>query len=216
MIFKLYLWKNLSTGKRMRKFLFIGLMLISLVLTAQSGKVLQRIKAEAQKISTIDAAFVQTKNISFIDEQLISSGKFWFSRPDKMRWEYQKPFFYSIIINGDDITVVDDKKESRFDAASNAMFGQIKLVIMNMVNGKMFDDPGYHATLTEEDKFYVVNFETVNKAMKDYITSIDLYFTKDSLLMETIRMNEASGDNTMIEFNPQKLNQPLSDDIFKP
>jgi len=216
MIFKLYLWKNLSTGKLMRKFLFIGMMLTSLVLTAQPGKVLQQIKAEAQKINTIDAGFVQTKNISFIDEQLISNGKFWFSRPDKMRWEYQKPFFYSIVINGDDITVVDDKKESRFDAASNAMFGQIKLVIMNMVNGKMFDDPGYHATLTEEDTFYVVNFETVNKAMKDYITSIDLYFTKDSFLMETIRMNEASGDNTMIEFKNQKLNQPLSDDIFKP
>ncbi len=200
----------------MRKFLFVWLMFGSLLLTAQSGDVLQQIKNQAQKISSIDAGFVQTKNISFIDEQLVSEGTFRFSRPDKMRWEYQNPFFYSIIINGDNITVIDNKKESRFDAASNAMFGQIKLVIMNMVNGKMFDDPNYHATLTEENNDYKVNFKTVNDAMKEYISSIDLYFTKDNYLMETIRMNEASGDNTVIEFKNQKINQPLPDGIFEP
>ncbi len=200
----------------MRKFVLIWLLFGSLLLKAQTGDVLQQIKSQSQKIYSIEADFVQTKNISFIDEQLISNGKFWFSRPDKMRWEYQKPFFYSIIINGDQITVIDDKKENRFDAASNAMFGQVKQVIMNMVNGRMFDDSDYHATLKEETNFYVVNFETVNEAMKEYITSIDLYFTKTDYLMEKIRMNEASGDNTMIVFSNQKINQPLPDDVFKP
>ena len=200
----------------MRKFLFFCLMLISLFAWSQNSDILQQIKSQAQKINSIEAGFVQTKNISFIDEQLISGGKFWFSRPDKMRWEYQTPFFYSIIIHGDNITVIDDKKESRFDAASNAMFGQIKQVIMNMVNGKMFDDPDYHATLKEENNFFVVNFETVNQAMKAYILSIDLYFTKSGYLMEKIKMNEASGDDTVIEFNNQNINQPLPGHVFEP
>ncbi len=200
----------------MRKFLFFCLMLISLFAWSQNSDILQQIKSQAQKINSIEAGFVQTKNISFIDEQLISGGKFWFSRPDKMRWEYQTPFFYSIIINGDNITVIDDKKESRFDAASNAMFGQIKQVIMNMVNGKMFDDPDYHATLKEENNYFVVNFETVNQAMKAYILSIDLYFTKSGYLMEKIKMNEASGDDTVIEFNNQNINQPLPGHVFEP
>jgi len=200
----------------MRKFLFFCLMLISLFAWSQNSDILQQIKSQAQKINSIEAGFVQTKNISFIDEQLISGGKFWFSRPDKMRWEYQIPFFYSIIINGDNIIVIDDKKESRFDAASNAMFGQIKQVIMNMVNGKMFDDPDYHATLKEENNYFVVNFETVNQAMKAYILSIDLYFTKSGYLMEKIKMNEASGDDTVIEFNNQNINQPLPGHVFEP
>jgi outer membrane lipoprotein-sorting protein len=191
-------------------------MLISLFAWSQNSDILQQIKSQAQKINSIEAGFVQTKNISFIDEQLISGGKFWFSRPDKMRWEYQTPFFYSIIIDGDNITVIDDKKESRFDAASNAMFGQIKQVIMNMVNGKMFDDPDYHATLKEETNYFVVNFETVNRAMKAYILSIDLYFTKSGYLMEKIKMNEASGDDTVIEFNNQNINQPLPGHVFEP
>jgi outer membrane lipoprotein-sorting protein len=191
-------------------------MLISLFAWSQNSDILQQIKSQAQKINSIEAGFVQTKNISFIDEQLISGGKFWFSRPDKMRWEYQTPFFYSIIINGDNIIVIDDKKESRFDAASNAMFGQIKQVIMNMVNGKMFDDPDYHATLKEENNYFVVNFETVNQAMKAYILSIDLYFTKSGYLMEKIKMNEASGDDTVIEFNNQNINQPLPGHVFEP
>ena len=200
----------------MRKFLFFCLMLISLFAWSQNSDILQQIKSQAQKINSIEAGFEQTKNISFIDEQLISGGKFWFSRPDKMRWEYQTPFFYSIIIDGDNITVIDDKKESRFDAASNAMFGQIKQVIMNMVNGKMFDDPDYHATLKEENNYFVVNFETVNQAMKAYILSIDLYFTKSGYLMEKIKMNEASGDDTVIEFNNQNINQPLPGHVFEP
>lgn len=200
----------------MRKLLFIWLVVFPFFLTAQNSNVMQQIKSGAQKINSVDADFEQTKSISFIDEQLISDGKFWFSRPDKMRWEYQKPFFYSIIINGDNITIIDNKKESRFDAASNAMFRQIKLVIMNMVNGKMFDDPNYQATLKQQNNYYIVHFETVNDAMKEYISSIDLYFTKKTYLMEKIKMNEASGDNTLIVFKNQKINQPLKDDIFKP
>jgi outer membrane lipoprotein carrier protein len=200
----------------MRSFWFVWILFLPWMLLAQNEDVLQQIKIQSQKINTIEADFIQTKNISFIDEQLISNGKFWFSRPEKMRWEYQKPFFYSIVINGEDITVIDDKKESHFDAASNAMFGQIKLVIMNMVNGKMFDDPNYSATLKKESGYWLVNFKTVNEAMKDYITSIDLYFAFDDYLMEKIRMNEASGDFTIIEFNNQHLNQQLTDDVFKP
>ncbi len=200
----------------MRNFLLALILCSPWLLWSQHAEVLQQIKQQSRQIKTIEADFVQTKNISFIDEQLISEGKFWFSRPDRMRWEYQKPFFYSIIINGDNITVIDDKKQSNYDAASNAMFGQIKLVIMNMVNGKMFDDPNYHATLSENDAYFVVNFETVNKSMKEYISSIDLYFTKDAYLMEKIRMNEASGDNTVITFKNQKLNQPVSNEVFNP
>jgi len=200
----------------MRNFLLALILCSPWLLWSQNAEVLQQIKQQSRQIKTIHADFVQTKNISFIDEQLISEGKFWFSRPDKMRWEYQKPFFYAIIIKGDNITVIDDKKQSQYDAASNAMFGQIKLVIMNMVNGKMFDDPNYHATLSENDSYFVVNFETVNKSMKEYISSIDLYFTRTGYLMEKIKMNETSGDNTVITFKNQKLNQPVSDDVFNP
>ncbi len=200
----------------MRNLALIWILFFPWIVLGQNSGVLQKIKQQSLQIKTIDADFVQTKNISFIDEQLISSGKFWFSRPGKMRWEYQKPFFYSIIINGNNITVIDDKKESRFDAASNAMFGQIKLVIMNMVNGKMFDDPNYQTTLKQTGDYYVVNFETVNAAMKAYISSIDLYFTKNGYLMEKIRMNEASGDDTVIEFKNQQLNKPLKNVTFEP
>ncbi len=200
----------------MRNLLLFCMLFNPWLLTAQNTGVLQKIKQHALQIKTIEADFVQTKTISFIDEQLVSNGKFRFSRPDKMRWEYQKPFFYSIIIDGDNITVIDNKKESRFDAASNAMFAQIKKVIINMVNGKMFDTPDYHATLHEHDNNYVVNFKTVNKAMKAYIASIDLYFTKRGYLMEKIVMNETSGDRTVIDFKNQKLNQTILDDVFKP
>lgn len=194
--------------------LFLILMLPEII-AAQPDNTLQQIKLHSQKINTIEADFTQTKTISFIDEQLVSSGKFWFSRPNKMRWEYQNPFFYSIIINGDNIKVIDDKKVSRFNAASNAMFGQIKLIIMNMVNGKMFDDPAYHATLTQNADYIIVNFETVNKGMKEYISSIDLYFNAQNYEMEKIKMNEASGDVTVIKFKNQKFNNSIKDDIFK-
>ena len=185
------------------------------IITAQPGNTLQQIKLHSQKIKTIEADFTQTKTISFIDEQLVSSGKFWFSRPDRMRWEYQNPFFYSIIINGDNIKVIDDKKVSRFNAASNAMFGQIKLIIMNMVNGKMFDDSDYHATITEGSDYIIVNFETVNEGMKEYIASIELFFNAQNYEMVKIKMNEASGDVTLIEFENQKINNSIQDDIFK-
>ena len=34
--------------------------------------------------------------------------------------------------------------------------------------------------------------------------------------MEKIKMNEASGDDTVIEFNNQNINQPLPGHVFEP
>jgi len=197
----------------MNKWLIACLLLFPIGLFAQN-EALQQIKAVSQNVRSIETDFVQTKHISFMDEALVSKGKLFFKRPDKMRWEYTDPFSYAIVINGDGISILDDQKVKHYDASANMLFGRIKEVIMNMVNGKMFDDSDYHTTIEKTDGLYKVHFETVNPAMKDYIASIDLFFTANDYQLSKIRMNEASGDDTVVKFTNRRLNQPVADSCF--
>jgi len=52
-----------------------------------------------KKTLTIEAGFIQEKNLSVLSEKIITKGKFLFKKENKLRWEYTDPFHYLIILN---------------------------------------------------------------------------------------------------------------------
>lgn len=75
-----------------------------------------------KQIQTIQSDFTQEKNLSMLEEKIISKGQFFFKKEKKVRLEYTTPYKYLMIINGDNIMVQDDKKTNKFSAKSNKMF----------------------------------------------------------------------------------------------
>ncbi len=191
--------------------------LLSMHLQGQEqNSVLKEIIKRNKTIHTVESDFIQVKHISFFEDSLVSSGKFFFRRPDKMVWKYEHPFLYAIVITGDSISFRDEKKLRQFDAGTNVMFSQIKQVIFNMVSGNMLTDSSYQTALVKTPSYNIVQFNPKNEVMKKYLHRIDLYFDKKTSDMIQIKMNEASGDYTFLYFKNRKLNQPLSNNVFKP
>ncbi len=191
--------------------------LLSMHLQGQEqNSVLKKIINKNKTIHTIESDFLQVKHISFFEDSLVSTGKFFFRRPDKMVWKYEHPFLYAIVINGDSISLRDEKKLRQFDARTNGMFSQIKEVIFNMVSGNMLTDSSYQTHLVKAPLYDIIQFYPKNEMMKKYLTRIDLYFDKKTWDVMQIKMNEASGDYTFLYFKNRKTNQPLSNDVFKP
>ena len=48
--------------------------------------------------STITCDFTQEKHLEYLDETIISKGKFWFKKENRLRWEYMTPFKYLILL----------------------------------------------------------------------------------------------------------------------
>ena len=58
----------------------------------------ERLRQDSSRISTISADFVQKKFMKILSKPLVSEGKFYYTAPDSIRWEYSKPI-KSVVIS---------------------------------------------------------------------------------------------------------------------
>jgi len=108
----------------------------------------------AKNIQSIRSSFVQEKNLSMLSEKIVSQGKFWFKREQKVRIEYEKPFKYLLLINGDQILIRDDQKETKMSAHSNKLFQQINKVIVDCLSGAILENKDFAPKVFQNEKMY--------------------------------------------------------------
>src|SRR6185369_9494720 len=65
----------------------------------------QEIDAAQGNTQTLRARFTQTKHLALLDEPLVSTGRFAFKRPDRMRLEIESPRPATIVINGRQVSI---------------------------------------------------------------------------------------------------------------
>ncbi len=193
------------------------------VLSAQDGdmKALKDTTAFKQKLkeasvttNTIDCDFTQKKHLSFMSEDIVTSGHFSFKKERKIRWEYLKPYSYIVVINNNDIYLKDDEKTSHFDANSNKMFQGINDMMVAVVKGDLFSSGDFSAKYYENEKYYFVKLMPTKGEMKNYLKGIDIYFDKKDMTVVKLKLTELSDDYTFIEYHNKTLNKPLSDALF--
>ena len=67
-----------------------------------------RLTEEAQTIQSIESDFTQVKYLDVFDEKVISKGKFYYQKSNKICMEYFRPMDYLIVINGNKLKIVSD------------------------------------------------------------------------------------------------------------
>jgi outer membrane lipoprotein-sorting protein len=210
----------------MRKLILILFIVISgHVVKAQAvyspitdAKELEKFKEQfseiAKKTVTIKSDFVQEKNLSMLSEKITSKGKFWFKKENMLRMEFDKPYEYLMILNKDNMYIKDGQKESRVSLKSNKIFQQINKIIVNCVQGTVFNSADFTTSPYEGKNSYKVELSPITKGLKEFFDNIDVIIDKKDYSVTTIVMNEKSGDNTTLHFINRELNTALPDALF--
>ncbi len=170
--------------------------------------------AAAQKTNSIKSDFIQEKALSLLSEKIVSKGKFWFRKENKVRMEYTQPFQYLMIINGDNVLVKDGQKENRMSAKSNKLFQQVNRITIDCIQGTVFSNPDFKTKVFENNQFWLVELTPQAKTMKDFFSTIVVSVDKNDYSVQKIAMNERSGDNTEIRFLNKELNATIADALF--
>lgn len=179
------------------------------------SKLVEQVNLFSQKTSTITADFTQVKEMSFLEEKVISSGKFYFQKEKLLRWEYTSPFSYAIILNGDRIRIIDEGRSKDFDAGSNRMFLEISNIMTGMVDGTLLAGSQFTTTWYEAQGYYRAVMIPNVAAMKGYLARIELKLNKEDYSVDELKMIEKSGDYTLITFLNKKLNETIPAAIFR-
>ena len=187
--------------------LFLGLSLAGSV-SAQDLKVLS--EPDAQKaaaainsanagVKSLQADFMQVKEMAIVKEKMVFSGKMYF-QDGSLRWEYLKP---------SKSVFVTDKDQMK----SNRMFRSMAGLMAGSVTGINLNDPSFKVTMYSPGKGYVAELVPLKREMKQMFTKIRLLFGADNRVRQ-VELEESQG-RTVITLSNVKYNVSLDPGLFK-
>jgi outer membrane lipoprotein-sorting protein len=170
--------------------------------------------SESKKVNSITSTFRQEKVLSLLEEKMVSEGKFWFKRDNKIRIEYQQPFQYLLILNNDEIIIKDNDKQNRMNVKSNKLFQQVNRIILDCVQGSILDNNDFAVSAFENSTSFRLEMKPVSKALQDFFSMIIVVVDKKDFTATELTMKEAGGDFTTIHFSNKTLNATIPDSVF--
>lgn len=171
-------------------------------------------KANSQNLTSIQSSFTQEKYLAFLSTKVISKGKFWYKKSDKLRWEYTEPFKFMVVMNGDKILVKDENQTNAYKKKPNNAFQLLNEVLASSVNGTLIDNSDYEFIIAENKDRYRIVLIPQKEESKKIMSKIELFFTKRNMSINEITMHEPTDDTITIKFENKQVNIPINDKVF--
>lgn len=205
-----------------RYLLFLAAFLIGYNSFAQDFQPMKDSKTFQKKLHTIAAEtnslqsdFVQIKHLAVLSEDIESNGKLSYKASNKLRWEYTSPLEYLIILKDGKVSIKDEGKVSSYDLSGNKTFQKINEMMIGSIQGDLLvNEADYSYDFQENSTTYLVVMSPKQEKVKEFMKSINIYFSKKDYSVEQVKMLEQSGDYTLMKFKNKKTNASISDKTF--
>jgi outer membrane lipoprotein-sorting protein len=175
----------------------------------------QKIIAKANSTINIHSDFIQEKHLDLFEEVIISHGEFYFQKPNSIRWQYNTPISYTIVLANNKVQIKDEESLKEYDMASNPIFKEINKLLLSSLNGQVLNSKDFKIEYFSNNSEYMARLLPQNTAMTDVLNSIEIYFNKIDFGVIGIRLNENTDDFTLIKFTQRIINGQIPDHIFK-
>jgi len=169
---------------------------------------------EAKSIETLTTGFVQKKHMTFLSDPIETAGEMVFQAPDNLLWKYTTPYVYSIVFKENKVHINNEGAKSTIDVGNNKTFEKINQLIVGSVSGDLFDDESFSISYYKSSKFNIAVLVPKSNSIKQYISRLDLFFTKSDSSIAEVKLIEPSEDFTHIVFKNKKTNISLDKNTF--
>ena len=174
-----------------------------------------KINQAASQLQTLQCDFVQTKHLKMLNDKLVSHGKMYYKKSDKLRWEYTTPYHYIFILNGSQVLLKNEKRNDIIDVNQNKVFKEIARLMMNSVVGKSLSDSrDFSSKISSSNSELIATLTPMRKDLKQMFKQISLYFSQSTSLVYKVILVEKNGDKTVIELKNAKKNEPVNTNVF--
>lgn len=205
----------------MKQIIFLILLLCGGTASHCSGQTASQLQAQVAEVTanmrTLQCDFVQTKHVKMLNENMVSRGRMFYMRNDRLRWEYNTPYAYTFILNGDKVLLNNGntKRNDVIDVNKNKVFKEISRIMVSSVVGScLTDDKTFKTTVTTSDAEWIATLVPVRKDIKQMFDKIILHFDKKRKVVTKIEMTERNGDKTTIVLQNIRTNENISANMF--
>lgn len=181
----------------------------------QQKQISMKIDKAASQMTGMQCEFIQTKSMKLLSREMQSKGVMYFMCPDKLRWQYTHPYDYTFILNGDKVRLISSKSTKNINVQENKVFRQITKIILNSITGgglKTTSD--FYVELYKAEKNYFAKLYPKKKELKHIYRVIEIHFNPQLTMVNMVKMEEKTGDVTLVNLNNIKTNAPINEKLF--
>jgi outer membrane lipoprotein-sorting protein len=206
------------------RFLFL---IFIIVLTATSGAaetlntgnpaaIFSSLEKKAGTVKTLSSDFIQEKHLSMFKTVMTSKGRFYFSKPDLLRWELISPVASGFVLKGEK----GRRWHERTGRTENFQISQEP--IMKLVSDQLFAwgkadfqwlNKEYRISVLSESPVSL-RLEPRSAAAAGFLHYLLINFSNDGRYVHTVELHEKDGDFTKIRFINASINKPLPANLF--
>jgi outer membrane lipoprotein-sorting protein len=176
----------------------------------------EEIRNVAQNIKSISAKFTQEKHMKILVKPLISDGRFFFTAPKSLRWEYVSPVRSILLLdNGKGKSYIQGKNGLVEDTRAKAQAMDIVMqMITSWLSGRFHDDPNFGAVLIK-DKTDKIILTPKDKSLSDIISSIELQILRTEGMIKSVKISENRDSYTLLIFKEVEHNKNIDEKIYR-
>lgn len=184
--------------------------------STESAALFNALERTAGSVKTLSSDFVQEKHLAIFKTVLNSKGRFYFSKPDLLRWELTAPVASGFVLRG-------DKGRRWHERTGRSESFQISQEpIMKLVSEQLFAwGKADFAWLKKEYRITVLGespvalrLEPRSAATAGFLNHLLITFSTDGRYVRSVELHEKDGDFTRIKFVNTVVNKPLQADLF--
>jgi outer membrane lipoprotein-sorting protein len=181
-----------------------------------SPELLSSLERTAGGVKTLSSDFVQEKHLSMFKTVMSSKGRFYFSKPDLLRWELTAPVASGFVLKGDK----GRRWHERTGRTENFQISQEP--IMKLVSEQLFAwaradfswlKKEYRITVLDESPVSL-RLEPRSAVTAGFLHHLLIGFSPDGRYVRSVELHEKDGDFTRIKFVNTAVNKPISADLF--
>ena len=184
--------------------------------TGLSSPLFSRLEESAVGVKTLASDFVQEKHLSMFKTVLVSKGRFYFKKPDQLRWELTEPVASGFVLNG--------HKGRRWHERTgrSETFDINQEPVMKLVSDQLFAwakpdfawmQREYRITVLDESPVSL-RLEPLSPAVGGFLHHLLITFSTDGKYVRSVEVHEKDGDFTRIRFVNTAVNKSLRSDLF--
>ena len=181
-----------------------------------SAAIFSSLERTAGAVRTLSSDFVQEKHLSMFKTVMTSKGRFYFSKPDLLRWELTAPVASGFVLKG-------DKGRRWHERTGRTESFQISQEpVMKLVSEQLFAwakadfqwlKKEYRISVLDESPV-ALRLEPRSAATAGFLHHLLINFSADGRYVRSVELHENDGDFTRIRFVNTAVNKQLKADLF--
>jgi outer membrane lipoprotein carrier protein len=171
------------------------------------------LEKQHQETESIKADFTETATSALLTAAQKASGKMWYKRSDKIRWEKTSPESHIILINGKTVKMKDKGKEVT-NASAKMVAKKIQQLMVQMMTGEFLNEKEFKIAYFENKSNYKLVLTPKSDKMKRYVAEITLIFDKKELTIKQMTMAQDETSKLDYKFSNTELNTTIADSKF--